>query len=62
MLGELGDAIAGKVLIDVDEPHEARYALAPRQVEPKVDGIALDGYVAADDADAKAKTLAILKS
>ena len=91
VLGELGDALAGKVVIDVtnrvkrpaisesiDGASAAEeiqrkapkakvakafnYAFASRQADPTVDGMALDGYVAADDADAKAKTLALVGS
>jgi predicted dinucleotide-binding enzyme len=91
VLGEVGDALAGKVLIDVTNrmKREAiaesvdgasaaeeiqrkapkakvakafNYAFATRQADPKIDGVALDGYVASDDADAKAKTLALAGS
>lgn len=91
VLSELGDALAGKVLIDVTNrmKREAiaesvdgssaseqiqrkapkakvakafNYAFASRQADPKVDGVALDGYVASDDADAKAKTLELAGS
>ena len=91
VLGEVGDALAGKVLIDVTNrmKREAiaesvdgasaaeqiqrkapqakvakafNYAFASRQADPTIDGVALDGYVAADDADAKAKTLALAAS
>lgn len=91
VLGELGDAIAGKVLIDVTNRTKRgviaesidgssaaeqiqrtapkakvakafNYAFASRQGDPMVDGMALDGFVAADDADAKAKTLALAGS
>ena len=36
------------------------YAFASRQADPKVDGIQLDGFVAADDADAKATVLKLV--
>ena len=91
VLGELGDALAGKVVIDVtnrvkrpaiaesiDGASAAEeiqrkaprakvakafnYAFASRHADPTVDGMALDGFVAADDADAKAKTLALAGS
>ncbi len=91
VLGELGDALAGKVVIDVTnrvkrpaiaesvdgvsaaeeiqrKAPQAKvakafnYAFASRHADPKVDGMALDGFVASDDADAKAKTLALAGS
>jgi len=91
VLGALGHALAGKVLIDVtnrmkpqaigesvdgssaaEQIHRTvpkakvakafNHVLASRQADPKVDGLVLDGFVAADDADAKAKTLALVGS
>jgi len=91
VLSELGEALAGKVVIDVtnrvkrpviaesvDGTSAAEqiqrkvpkakvakafnYAFAPSHADPKVDGVALDGFVAADDDDAKAKTLALIGS
>ena len=38
------------------------YALAVRQADPHIDGLALDGFVAADDPEAKEKTLAYVGS
>ena len=38
------------------------YAFAARQAEPTVDGLALDGFVAADDVDAKQQALAYVGS
>ena len=35
-------------------------ALASRMVEPNVDGVAVDGFVAGDDPDAKARVLALV--
>lgn len=37
-------------------------AFASRQASPTVDGVQLDGFVAGDDVDAKAKTLALVAS
>ena len=91
VLGELGDALAGKVVIDVTNRMKRpaiaesvdgasaaeeiqrkapkakvakafNYAFASRHADPMVDGMALDGFVASDDADAKAKTLALAGS
>ena len=91
VLGELGDALAGKVVIDVTNRMKRpaiaesidgasaaeeiqrkapkakvakafNYAFASRHADPTVDGMALDGFVASDDADAKAKTLALAGS
>lgn len=36
------------------------YAFASRQADPRIDGVQLDGFVAADDADAKAKVLQLV--
>src|SRR5947207_12693797 len=86
VLDELGDALTGKVLIDVtnrlkmDAMADAvdgtsaaehvqemapkakvakafNYAFASKQADPKADGQSIDGYVAADDVEAKRKTL-----
>lgn len=38
------------------------YAFASRQADPTVDGTQLDGFVAADDPDAKARTLELVRS
>jgi 8-hydroxy-5-deazaflavin:NADPH oxidoreductase len=91
LLDELGDVLAGKVLIDVtnrlkmDAMAESvdgtsaaehiqkrapkakvakafNYAFASKQADPKVDGQAIDGYVASDDADAKKMTLELARS
>lgn len=91
VIGELGDALSGKVLVDVTNrmkrPNVAEsvdgtsgaeqiqqkvprakvakafnYAFASRQADPMVDGMQLDGFVAADDADAKAKVLELAGS
>jgi predicted dinucleotide-binding enzyme len=91
VLDELGDALAGKVLIDVtnrlkmeamadsvDGTSAAEqiqkkapkakvakafnYAFASKQADPNVDGQSIDGYVAADDADAKKTTLELARS
>ena len=91
VLSSLGDALAGKVLIDVTnrmkrpvlaesvdgasaaEQIQAKaprakvakafnYAFAARHADPKVDGVVLDGFVAADDPDAKAKTLELVRT
>ena len=37
-------------------------ALASRQADPVVDGLRLDGYVAGDDAEAKAAVLQLVES
>jgi len=91
IITELGDALAGKVLIDVtnrmrqDAIAESvdgtsaseqiqkkapkakvakafNYAFASKQADPKVDGHAIDGFVAADDAVAKKTTLELARS
>ena len=91
VLSSLGDALAGKVLIDVTnrmrrpvlaesvdgasaaEQIQAKaptakvakafnYAFAARHADPEVDGVVLDGFVAADDPDAKAKTLELVRT
>jgi predicted dinucleotide-binding enzyme len=91
VLGQLGDALAGKVVIDVTNRMKRpdlgesvdgtsgaeqiqkkvpkakvakafNYAFASRHADPKVDGTQLDGFVAADDADAKSKTLELVRS
>jgi len=91
VLTELGDALAGKVLIDVTNrmKREAiaesvdgtsaseqiqkkapkakvakafNYAFASKQADPRIDGQAIDGFVAADDADAKRMTLELARS
>ncbi|HKW78095.1 MAG TPA: NAD(P)-binding domain-containing protein [Candidatus Limnocylindria bacterium] len=89
VIGAIGDALAGKVVIDVTNRMKRpnlgesvdgtsgaehiqqrlpkakvakafNYAFASRQADPRADGVQLDGYVAADDADAKAKTLQLV--
>lgn len=91
VLGEVGDALRGKVVIDVTnrvdpgdpgatldgtsaaEQIQARlpdarvvkafnYAFASRQADPVVDGTQIDGFVAGDDEDAKAKVLQLVES
>ena len=91
VIAEVGDALAGKVLIDVTNrmKREAiaesvdgssaseqiqkkapkakvakafNYAFASKQADPKIDGQAIDGFVAADDADAKKTTLELARS
>jgi NADPH-dependent F420 reductase len=91
ILGEAGDAIDGKVVVDVtnrmdmEDPAsvidggsnaetiqsrapEARvvkafnYALASRQADPSLGGEPLDGFVAGDDQEAKAKVLDLVES
>jgi predicted dinucleotide-binding enzyme len=91
VLGELGAAIDGRVLIDVsnrfgpDDPGavidgssnaEQIQARAPaarvvkafntvfasRQADPTVDGVQLDGFVAGDDAEAKARVMELVQS
>ena len=88
---QLGDALAGKVVIDVtnrikrpamaesvdgtsaSERLQQRapkakvvkafnYAFSSRQADPKVDGVAIDGFVAGDDTEAKAKVLELARS
>ena len=91
IIAELGDALAGKVLIDVtnrmkpdaiaesvdgtsaSEQIQKRapkakvakafnYAFASKKPDPMVDGQAIDGFVAADDAVAKKTTLELARS
>jgi NADPH-dependent F420 reductase len=91
VIGELADALGGKVLVDVTNrmkmPNVAEsvdgtsgaeriqqkaprakvakafnYAFASRQADPKIDGTQLDGYVAADDPEAKATVLELARS
>lgn len=91
VLVEVGDALRGKVVIDVTnrvdpgdpgatldgtsaaEQIQARlpdarvvkafnYAFASRQADPVVDGTPIDGFVAGDDEDAKAKVLQLVES
>jgi len=91
VIAQLGDALAGKVLIDVTNRMKRpaiaesvdgesaaeqiqskapkakvakafNYAFASRHADPKVDGMPLDGFVAADDPEAKAKTLELARS
>ena len=91
VIAQLGDALAGKVLIDVTNRMKRpaiaesvdgesaaeqiqskapkakvakafNYAFASRHADPKVDGMPLDGFVAADDTEAKAKTLELARS
>jgi predicted dinucleotide-binding enzyme len=86
VLRELGDGLAGKILIDVtnhlnmaamaesidgtsaSEQIQKKvpkakvvkafnYAFAARHANPSVDGVAIDGFVASDDAEAKRKVL-----
>jgi len=84
---EIGDALTGKVVVDVSNrptPSEApassiaeelqgklpgtsvvkafNTAFASRQANPRVGGIAPDGFVAGDDAKAKAKVLGVVES
>jgi 8-hydroxy-5-deazaflavin:NADPH oxidoreductase len=90
VLGEAGDALAGKILVDATNPLKPDYSglategtsgaeeiqklapgsrvvkafntqLAARQADPAVAaGLRVDGYVAADDADAKATVLGLV--
>ena len=91
VIAEVGDALTGKVLIDVTNrmKREAiaesvdgssaseqiqkkapkakvakafNYAFASKQADPNIDGQAIDGFVAADDADAKRTTLELARS
>ena len=92
VLGDVGAALAGKVLIDATNPIKADYsglategtsgaeeiqakapgarvvkafntAFAARQADPKVaGGLRVDGFVAADDADAKATVLGLVEA
>jgi hypothetical protein len=85
---EIGDALAGKVVVDVsnrptpsaDGPATSiaeelqgklprasvvkafNTSFASRQAEPKVNGIAADGFVAGDDASAKKTVLDVVES
>jgi predicted dinucleotide-binding enzyme len=88
LASELGDALAGKVVVDVSNrptpsPDGAPTSIAEelqdklpnasvvkafntsfasRQAEPKVNGIAADGFVAGDDASAKKTVLDVVES
>jgi len=91
ILAEIGDALAGKVVVDVTNPLNADYSglalegtsaaeeiqrrvtaarvvkafnsvFAARQAEPMVDGAPVDGFVAADDEDAKSQVLELARS
>jgi len=88
LASELGDALAGKIVVDVSNrptpsPDGAPTSLAEelqgrlprasvvkafntsfasRQIEPTVNGIAADGYVAGDDAAAKQTVLDVVES
>ena len=92
VLGDVGAALAGKVVIDATNPIKADYsglategtsgaeeiqakapgarvvkafntAFAARQADPKVaGGLRVDGFVAADDADAKATVLGLVEA
>jgi NADPH-dependent F420 reductase len=92
VLGSIGDAVAGKVLIDATNPLKTDYsglatngvsgaeeiqgkapgarvvkafntAFAARQADPTVaGGLRVDGYVAADDEDAKATVLGLAEA
>jgi NADPH-dependent F420 reductase len=86
VVDEIGDALAGKVLIDTTNPLAAgleglvtyersgaeliqdrlpeakvvkafNYAFAEQMADPNVGGVAIDGYVAGDDQDAKESVL-----
>lgn len=84
---ELGDALNGKVIIDVTNnfaPEDMKGAsnaeliqqlvpgaqvvkafntiFAAKQPDPSIDGIQLDGFVAADDAAAKSRVLQLVES
>lgn len=91
VLGDIGDRIAGTVLVDVTNPLKPDYSglafegtseaeqlqsrapkarvvkafntlFASRQKDPKVGGVALDGLLAGDDEDAKAKVKELMRS
>jgi predicted dinucleotide-binding enzyme len=88
ILGEVGDKLAGKVVVDVSnrptpdpsgagtsiaEELQARIpnasvvkafntAFASRQADPTLDGVTVDGFVAADDDDAKRTVLDLVES
>jgi NADPH-dependent F420 reductase len=91
VLAGLGDALAGKVVVDATNPLNAEYSglavegtsaaeeiqrkagaarvvkafntvFAARQADPVVDGAPVDGFVAADDEDAKAQVLELARS
>ncbi len=92
VLGEIGPALSGKVLVDATNPLKADYsglatqersgaeeiqgkvpsarvvkafntALAARQADPRVaGGLRIDGYVAADDEDARQVVLGLVKT
>ena len=91
VLGQSGDAVAGKILVDATNPLKADYSglatngtsgaeevqrqapsakvvkafntqLAARQADPAVaGGLRVDGYVAGDDAEAKAAVLGLVE-
>jgi 8-hydroxy-5-deazaflavin:NADPH oxidoreductase len=88
IVGEVGDQLAGKVVVDVSnrptpdpsgagtsaaEELQARIpqanvvkafntAFASRQADPTLGGVAADGFVAADDEDAKQRVLDLVES
>jgi len=88
IVGEVGDKLAGKVVVDVSnrptpdpsgagtsiaEELQARIpnasvikafntAFATRQADPTLDGVAVDGFVAGDDAEAKRTVLDLVES
>lgn len=88
IVGEVGDELAGKVVVDVSnrptpdpsgagtsiaEELQARIpnasvikafntAFATRQADPTLDGVAVDGFVAGDDAEAKRTVLDLVES
>ena len=92
VLGDVGEALTGKVVIDATNPVKADYsglategtsgaeevqakapgarvvkafntAFAARQADPKVaGGLRVDGFVAGDDADAKATVLGLVEA
>jgi NADPH-dependent F420 reductase len=64
-IGESVDGTSGAEQIQRKVPKAKvakafNYALASRQADPKIDGVQLDGFVAADDAEAKAKVLQLV--
>jgi predicted dinucleotide-binding enzyme len=65
-LGESVDGTSGAERIQQKLPGAKvakafNYALAARHADPKIDGTQLDGFVAADDPDAKAKALQLVR-
>ena len=60
--GQSGAEIVQSKIPDAKVVKAFNYAFASRQADPKVEGTQLDGFVAGDDATAKADALALVAS